>query len=176
MAANMHTIVVMVENHPGVLNRVMSLFRQRSFNIESVSVGHTETAGISRMTFVLEGDDRITEQVIKQLYKLLEVIKVTDVTGENLIQRELALIKVAATDRTRADIMRIASDIYRARVVDASPDTMILEATGPAEKIDALLTMIRPYGIKEVARTGAVAMVRGSEASGISLVRQESVA
>lgn len=176
MAANMHTIVVMVENHPGVLNRVMSLFRQRSFNIESVSVGHTETAGISRMTFVLEGDDRITEQVIKQLYKLLEVIKVTDVTGQNLIQRELALIKVAATDRTRADIMRIASDIYRARVVDASPDTLILEATGPAEKIDALLTMIRPYGIKEVARTGAVAMVRGSEASGISLVRQESVA
>jgi acetolactate synthase-1/3 small subunit len=176
MAANMHTIVVMVENHPGVLNRVMSLFRQRSFNIESVSVGHTETAGISRMTFVLEGDDRITEQVIKQLYKLLEVIKVTDVTGENLIQRELALIKVAATDRTRADIMRIASDIYRARVVDASPDALIIEATGPAEKIDALLTMIRPYGIKEVARTGAVAMVRGSEASGISLVRQESVA
>lgn len=176
MAANMHTIVVMVENHPGVLNRVMSLFRQRSFNIESVSVGHTETAGISRMTFVLEGDDRITEQVIKQLYKLLEVIKVTDVTGENLIQRELALIKVAATDRTRADIMRIAADIYRARVVDASPDALILEATGPAEKIDALLTMIRPYGIKEVARTGAVAMVRGSEASGISLVRHESVA
>lgn len=176
MAANMHTIVVMVENHPGVLNRVMSLFRQRSFNIESVSVGHTETAGISRMTFVLEGDDRITEQVIKQLYKLLEVIKVTDVTGQNLIQRELALIKVAATDRTRADIMRIAGDIYRARVVDASPDALILEATGPAEKIDALLTMIRPYGIKEVARTGAVAMVRGSEASGISLVRQESVA
>lgn len=176
MAANTHTIVVMVENHPGVLNRVMSLFRQRSFNIESVSVGHTETAGISRMTFVLEGDDRITEQVIKQLYKLLEVIKVTDVTGENLIQRELALIKVAATDRTRADIMRIASDIYRARVVDASPDALIIEATGPAEKIDALLTMIRPYGIKEVARTGAVAMVRGSDASGITLVRQEAVA
>ncbi len=176
MTATMHTIVVMVENHPGVLNRVMSLFRQRSFNIESVSVGHTETAGISRMTFVLEGDDRITEQVIKQLYKLLEVLKVTDVTDQNLIQRELALIKVAATDRTRADIMRIASDIYRARVVDASPDTMIIEATGPAAKIDALLTMIRPYGIKEVARTGAVAMVRGSDASGISLVRQESAA
>ena len=176
MAANMHTIVVMVENHPGVLNRVMSLFRQRSFNIESVSVGHTETPGISRMTFVLEGDDRVTEQVIKQLYKLLEVIKVTDVTGQNLIQRELALIKVTATDRTRSDIMRIGSDIYRARVVDASPDTMIIEVTGPTEKIDSLLTMIRPYGIKEVARTGAVAMVRGSEASGITLVRQESVA
>lgn len=176
MAANMHTIVVLVENHPGVLNRVMSLFRQRSFNIESVSVGHTETHGISRMTFVLEGDDRVTEQVIKQLYKLLEVIKVTDVTNENLIQRELALIKVTATDRHRADIMRIAADIYRARVVDASPDTMIIEATGPTEKIDSLLTMIRPYGIKEVARTGAVAMVRGSDASGLSIVRQEPAA
>lgn len=176
MTDNMHTIVVMVQNHPGVLNRVMSLFRQRSFNVESVSVGHTETPGISRMTFVLEGDDRITEQVIKQLYKLLEVIKVTEVTHENLIQRELALIKVTATDRTRADIMRIASDIYRARVVDAAPDTMIIEVTGPAEKINSLLTMIRPYGIKEVARTGAVAMVRGSDASGIHLVRQESVA
>lgn len=176
MNATMHTIVVMVENHPGVLNRVMSLFRQRSFNVESVSVGHTETPGISRMTFVLEGDDRVTEQVIKQLYKLLEVIKVTDITAENLIQRELALIKVTATDRHRADIMRIASDIYRARVVDASPDTMIIEVTGPAEKIDSLLTMIRPYGIKEVARTGAVAMVRGSEGSGLSIVRQDPAA
>jgi acetolactate synthase I/III small subunit len=172
----MHTIVVMVENHPGVLNRVMSLFRQRSFNVESVSVGHTETPGISRMTFVLEGDARVTEQVIKQLYKLLEVIKVTDVTAENLIQRELALIKVTAIDRHRADIMRIAGDIYRARVVDASPDTMIIEVTGPTEKIDSLLTMIRPYGIKEVARTGAVAMVRGSDASGLSIVRQDSAA
>lgn len=176
MTANTHTIVVMVENHPGVLNRVMSLFRQRSFNVESVSVGHTETPNISRMTFVLEGDDRVTEQVIKQLYKLLEVIKVTDVTGENLIQRELALIKVTATDRHRADIMRIATDIYRARVVDASPDTMIIEVTGPGEKIDSLLTMIRPYGIKEVARTGAVAMVRGADSSGLSLVRQEPAA
>lgn len=176
MAEQMHTIVVMVENHPGVLNRVMSLFRQRSFNVESVSVGHTETPGISRMTFVLEGDARVTEQVIKQLYKLLEVIKVTDVTAENLIQRELALIKVTATDRHRADIMRIAGDIYRARVVDASPDTMIIEVTGPTEKIDSLLTMIRPYGIKEVARTGAVAMVRGSDASGLSIVRQDSAA
>jgi len=164
------TLVVLVENESGVLNRVMSLFRQRMFNVESVSVGHTEMPGISRMTFVLEGDDYTVEQVTKQLYKLLEVIKVTELSGPNLIQRELALIKVNATDRTRSDIMRIASDIFRARVVDASPDTLTLEATGPSDKIESLIAMIRTYGIKEVARTGAVAMVRGSGTAGLRVV------
>lgn len=164
------TLVVLVENESGVLNRVMSLFRQRMFNVESVAVGHTEMPGISRMTFVLEGDDYTVEQVTKQLYKLLEVIKVTELTGPNLIQRELALIKVNATDRTRSDIMRIASDIFRARVVDASPDTLTLEVTGPIEKIDSLIAMIRTYGIKEVARTGTVAMVRGSGTAGLRVV------
>lgn len=171
MATSFHTLVVLVENHTGVLNRVMSLFRQRGFNVESVAVGHAETPGISRMTFVVGGDDKVIEQVTKQLYKLLEVLKVTDVTRENLIQRELAIVKVAATERTRADIMRLATDIYKARFVDATPDSLILEVTGPSEKIDSLLTMIRPYGIKEVARTGAVAMVRGSAGSGLALVR-----
>jgi acetolactate synthase-1/3 small subunit len=173
MAARPHTLVVLVEDHPGVLNRVMSLFRQRGFNIDSVAVGHAEIPGVSRMTFVVACDDKVIEQVTKQLYKLLEVLKVTDVTGENLIQRELALIKVAATDRTRADIMRIVTDIYRARVVDATPDSLIIEVTGPGDKIESLLTMIRPYGIKEVARTGNVAMVRGSQnsAGGLSIVR-----
>lgn len=164
------TLVVLVENETGVLNRVMSLFRQRMFNVESVAVGHTEMPGISRMTFVLEGNDYTVEQVTKQLYKLLEVIKVTELTGPNLVQRELALIKVAATDRTRSDIMRIASDIFRARVVDASPDTLTLEVTGPSEKVESLISMIRTYGIKEVARSGAVAMVRGSGTAGLRVV------
>lgn len=167
---NYRTLVVLVENESGVLNRVMSLFRQRMFNIESVAVGHTEMPGISRMTFVLEGDDYTVEQVTKQLYKLLEVIKVTELSGPNLIQRELALIKVNATDRTRSDIMRIASDIFRARVVDASPDTLTLEVTGPIDKIESLIAMIRTYGIKEVARTGSVAMVRGSGTAGLRVV------
>jgi acetolactate synthase-1/3 small subunit len=171
MATRAHTLVVLVEDHPGVLNRVMSLFRQRGFNVDSVAVGHAESPGISRMTFVVSGDDRVVEQVTKQLYKLLEVIKVTDVTGENTIQRELALIKVNASDRTRADIMRIATDIFRARFVDASPDSLTIEVTGPVDKIDSLLTMIRPYGIKEVARTGMVAMSRGSGAGNLSIVR-----
>jgi acetolactate synthase-1/3 small subunit len=166
----LRTLVVMVENETGVLNRVMSLFRQRMFNVESVAVGHTETPGISRMTFVLEGNDYTVEQVTKQLYKLLEVIKVTELTGTNIVQRELALIKVTATDRTRSDIMRIASDIFNARVVDASPDTLTLEVTGPSEKVESLISMIRTYGIKEVARTGAVAMVRGSGTGGLRVV------
>jgi acetolactate synthase-1/3 small subunit len=152
----------------------MSLFRQRGFNADSVTVGHTETPGISRMTFVVAGDDRVVEQVTKQLYKLLEVVKVTDVTGESTIQRELALIKIAATERTRADIMRLATDIYRARFVDAAPDSLILEVTGPSDKIDSLITMIKPYGIKEIARTGMVAMVRGSGGSGLALVRDNA--
>jgi acetolactate synthase-1/3 small subunit len=172
----LRTIVVLVQNQPGVLNRAMSLFRQRGFNIESVAVGHSEMPGVSRMTFVLEGNDRTVEQAIKQLYKLLEVIKVTDVTHENLIQRELALVKVTATDRTRSDIMRIASDVYRARVVDAAPDALSIEITGPTAKIDSFLSMIRSYGIKEVVRTGAVAMVRGSGSGGLSVVRTNQAA
>lgn len=167
---HLRTLVVLVENESGVLNRVMSLFRQRMFNVESVAVGHTETPGISRMTFLLEGDDYTIEQVTKQLYKLLEVLKVTELSGPNLIQRELALIKVGANDRTRSDIMRIASDIFRARVVDAAPDTLTIEVTGPSEKIDSLISMIRNYGIKEVARSGAVAMVRGSGTAGLRVV------
>lgn len=169
---NLRTLVVLVENETGVLNRVMSLFRQRMFNVESVSVGHTETPGISRMTFVLEGDDYTVEQVTKQLYKLLEVLKVTELSGPNLIQRELALIKVNANDRTRSDIMRIATDIFRARVVDAAPDTLTIEVTGPSEKVESLISMIRTYGIKEVARTGAVAMVRGSGTAGLRVVNE----
>jgi len=164
VAVRRHTLVVLVEDRPGVMNRVMSLFRQRGFNVDSIAVGHSEQPGLSRMTLVVQGDDRTIEQVTKQLYKLLEVIKVTDVTGESLIQRELALVKVAATERTRGDIMRLVSEVYRARIVDAAPDTLVIEVTGPSEKIDSLITLVRPYGIKEIARTGCVALERGSGA------------
>ena len=173
MASRPHTLIVLVEDHPGVLNRVMSLFRQRGFNADSVAVGHAETPGVSRMTFVVNGDDKQVEQMTKQLYKLLEVLKVTDITGENTIQRELALIKIAASDRTRADIMRVVTDIYRGRFVDATHDSLTIEVTGPTDKIESLLAMIRPYGIKEVARTGAVAMARGASSNGLSLGRDK---
>ena len=169
-----HTLVVLVEDHPGVMNRIMSLFRQRGFNVDSIAVGHSEIAGMSRITLGVQGDERDIEQLSKQLYKLLEVVKVTDVSGENLIHRELALVKLAATERTRGDIMRLVSEVFRARVVDAAPDTVVIEVTGPSDKIDSLITLVRPYGIKEIARTGAVAMVRGSGA--VATTREEALA
>lgn len=169
-----HTLVVLVEDHPGVMNRIMSLFRQRGFNVDSIAVGHSEISGMSRITLGVQGDERDIEQLTKQLYKLLEVIKVTDVSGENLIHRELALVKLAATERTRGDIMRLVSEVFRARVVDAAPDTVVIEVTGPSEKIDSLITLVRSYGIKEIARTGAVAMVRGSGA--VATTREEVLA
>jgi acetolactate synthase-1/3 small subunit len=172
VTVRLHTLVVHVEDHPGVMNRVMSLFRQRGFNVDSIAVGHTETAGISRITLVVQGDDRVVEQLSKHLYKLLEVIKVTDVTGDNLINRELALVKVAATERTRGDIMRLVSEVYRARIVDAAPDSLVIEVTGPSEKIESLLMLVRPYGVKEVARSGVVAMARGSGA--VAVAREEA--
>jgi len=169
-----HTLVVLVEDHPGVMNRIMSLFRQRGFNVDSIAVGHSEIPDMSRITVAVTGNERDIEQLTKQLYKLLEVIKVTDVSGENLIHRELALVKVAATERTRGDIMRLVSEVYRARVVDAAPDTLVIEVTGPSEKIDSLIALVRPYGIKEIARTGAVAMVRGGGT--VAVVREEAIA
>lgn len=169
-----HTLAVLVEDHPGVMNRVMSLFRQRGFNVDSIAVGHSEMPGLSRMTLIVQGDDRVVEQLTKQLYKLLEIIKITDLSGDNLIQRELALVKVAATERTRGDIMRLVSEVYRARIVDAAPDALVIEVTGPSEKIDSLITLVRPYGIKEIARSGLVAMERGSGA--VAVARDEAVA
>ncbi len=155
-----HTLVVQVEDHPGVLNRVVSLLRRRSFNIDSITVGHSEQPGVSRMTLVVVGEAEEVEQVGKQLYKLMEVLKVTDVTDLNTVAHELALIKVAAKAQHRAEILQIAQ-IYDARVVDASPSSLLLEATGPEERIDSLLTMLRAFGIRELVRTGAIAMVRG---------------
>jgi acetolactate synthase I/III small subunit len=158
---NPHTLVVLVEDHPGVLNRVVSLLRRRSFNIDSITVGHSEQPGVSRMTLVVTGEEEEIEQAGKQLYKLMEVLKVTDLTGLNCVAHEMALVKVAAKPAQRAEVLLVAQ-IYDARVVDASPNTLLLEVTGPEDRIDSLLAMVRPFGIRELVRTGAVAMLRGS--------------
>jgi acetolactate synthase-1/3 small subunit len=150
-----------MENKPGVLNRISSLFRRRNFNIESLTVGHSETPGISRMTIVTEGDSRIVEQVEKQLYKLINVTKVTNVTDEPAVIRELALIKVMADGTTRSEITGLV-DIFRAKVVDVAPDSVMIEITGTEDKVDSLVGLLRPFGVREMARTGRVAMVRGN--------------
>jgi acetolactate synthase-1/3 small subunit len=156
-----HTLVALMENKPGVLNRVATLFRRRNFNIESLTVGHSETSGISRMTIVTEGDDPTIEQVVKQLYKLINVTKVTDVTTESTVIRELALVKVHATPNSRAEILQLV-DIFRAQVVDVAVNSLTVEITGDEDKVNGLVALLRPYGIQELARTGRVAMLRGS--------------
>jgi acetolactate synthase-1/3 small subunit len=161
-----HTLSVLVEDHPGVLNRVVSLLRRRSFNIDSITVGHSEQPEVSRMTIVVVGRDEEVEQAGKQLYKLMEVLKVTDVTDLNCVTHELALIKVAAKAQTRSEILQIAQ-IYEAKVLDASPTTLMLEVTGPEERVDGLLNMLKAFGIRELVRTGPVAMMRGSATVGI---------
>ncbi len=158
---NKHTLAVTVENRPGVLTRVTTLIRRRGYNIESLTVGTTEDLGISRMTIVVEGDDTVIEQVSKQLYKLVDVIKVVDITHEGLVDRELVLIKVKADNNVRADIVQLV-DIFRARIVDIGRTSLIVEATGDRRKIDALEDSFRPFGIIELVRTGKVAMVRGT--------------
>ncbi len=155
------TLVALMEDKPGVLGRVVNLFRRRNYNIESLSVGHSETPGISRMTVVVHGDDAVIEQVAKQLYKLVNVTKVSDISGEAAVYRELALLKVHATSANRAEIKQLA-DIFRARIIDVYPESMILEITGTEDKVDSLINMLKPFGIKELARTGRVAMVRGA--------------
>ncbi len=156
-----HTLVALMEDKPGVLNRISSLFRRRNFNIESLAVGHSEMPGISRMTIVTEGDSRIVEQVEKQLYKLINVTKVTNVTDEPAVIRELALIKVMADGTTRSEITGLV-DIFRAKVVDVAPDSLMIEITGTEDKVDSLVSLLRPFGVREMARTGRVAMVRGN--------------
>lgn len=155
------TIAVLVENKPGVLARVSSLFRRRGFNIESLSVGVTENEEISRMTIVVKGDEKVLEQVVKQLNKLIEVIKVSDVT-QNSVERELCLVRVNAPPEKRGEIVEL-TNIFRARIVDVAKDSFIIEITGDEEKINAFIDLMRGYGIKEVARTGKVAMVRGAK-------------
>lgn len=156
-----HTVVALLEDRPGALNRVVSLFRKRGFNIESLTVGPTEIPAISRLTVVVDGDDAVLEQVAKQLYKVVDVIKVSDLTNEPLVARELALIKVAATPQSRAEVLQIA-EIFRAKVVDVAPTSLIVEATGTEAKVDSLIALLRPFGLKELVRTGRVAMIRGA--------------
>lgn len=157
----MTTMVVLVENLPGVLNRVASLFRRRAFNIESLTVGHTETEGVSRMTIVVDTDEAGARRVEANLYKLVNVLRVDDVTNLPVVFRDLAMIKVAATTESRAQIMQLV-EVFRARVVDVAPASLMIEITGTEDKIDGLLEVLRPYGVLEMARTGRVAMSRGS--------------
>jgi acetolactate synthase-1/3 small subunit len=160
--AQKHTIAVLVENKFGVLSRVAGLFSARGYNIESLSVGETLDPTVSRMTLVVTGDAFIIEQVIKQLHKLIDVIKVTDLSEENHVEREMLLIKVNAEPAARAEILRIG-DIFRAKVVDVTPNTYTLEVTGEESKIEAIIELLRPFGIHEVVRTGKVAIARGSK-------------
>ena len=160
MAATKHTIVALVEDKPGVLNRMASLFRRRGFNIESIAVGHSEIPHLSRMTIVVDGTATMIEQVRKQLGKIIDVVRVSDITGDDVITRELALIKVKATSSTRSEIMQIV-DIFRANIVDVGSESVTVEVTGDEEKINSLLNLFRGFGIKELARTGRLAMTRG---------------
>lgn len=162
----LHTIVVYLEDEPGALNRVVNLFRRRGYNIESLSVGHTEEANISRMTLAVRGEDEVIEQLTKQLYKLLEIIKVTDVTQDNTLIREMAMIKVTADKpEARSEIMQFC-EIFKARVLDVAADSITVEITGPEEEVERFFALLRRYGIKESVRTGRVAMSRGSVAVG----------
>jgi acetolactate synthase-1/3 small subunit len=155
-----HTIAVLVENRFGVLSRVAGLFSARGYNIESLSVGETLDPTVSRMTLVVRGDEFVIEQAIKQLHKLIDVIKVTDLTEESHVERELILMKVNAEPANRAEILRVA-DIFRAKVVDVTPATYTLEVTGDERKIGAIVELLRPFGIQELVRTGKVAIARG---------------
>ncbi|MGZ4902210.1 MAG: acetolactate synthase small subunit [Halobacteriota archaeon] len=157
-----HTVSVLVQNRPGVLARTAGLFSRRGYNIESLTVGVTEKEDVSRMTIVVSGDDTVVEQVTKQLNKLIEVIKVTDLTKESYVNRELVLIKVAAEGANRSEIMQLV-DIFRARIVDVAPKSLIIEVTGDEGKINALNCMLTQFGIKEIVRTGTLALGRGAK-------------
>jgi len=154
-----HTMSLLVDNEPGVLARVSGLFSGRGFNIESLCVAETLDPSISRITLVTRGDDAVAEQITKQLNKLINVIKVTDLTATECVEREMALIKVSAKADVRAEILRIV-DIFRCKVVDVSPAHYTIEVTGTAEKLAAILSLLKPMGIKEIARTGAIALPR----------------
>lgn len=155
-----HTLTALVENRPGVLQRVSNLFRRRGFNIESVAVGHSEEPGLSRMTIVVDGTTTNVDQVAKQLYKLIDVVKISDITGPDTVARELALVRVLCDGTNRSEVMQIA-DIFRASIVDVAPKSLIIETTGDEDKINSFLDLVRPFGIQEIARTGRVALARG---------------
>jgi acetolactate synthase-1/3 small subunit len=155
-----HAISVLVNNQPGVLQRVSGLFGRRGFNIDSITVGESEEPGLSRMIIVTTGDDRMMEQVQKQLYKLIDVIKVVDLSAGPMVARELALIKIGAEPSVRPEILGIV-ETFRASVVDIGPSTLIVQVVGDPEKIDAMVELLKPYGLRELTRTGVTAMTRG---------------
>jgi len=157
-----HTLSVLVENHPGVLSRVAGLFSRRGFNIDSLAVGVTEDPEVSRMTIVVDGDEYVVEQVSKQLNKLVDVIKIKKLDDNDSVSRELALIKVTANATTRGEILQIA-EVFRANIIDISKNTLTIEITGSLDKVAALEDMLKPFGIKEIARTGMIALERGNK-------------
>ena len=157
------TITALVQDKPGVLNRITSMFRRRGFNILSLAVGLSEKPNLSRMTFVVQGDDAVVEQLLKNLEKLIDVIKVSAAPNEDVVSRELALIRVSATPDTRKEIVQIA-DIFRAHIVGVSPDSMIIEVAGDADKMTSLQDLLKGYGLLEVMRTGTIVMHRGKAA------------
>jgi acetolactate synthase I/III small subunit len=156
-----HNIAVIVENKSGVLTRIAGLFSRRSFNIDSLSVGATDNPEYSRMTITVQGDRDVLEQVIKQLSKLINVIRVSELDPSESLERELAVIKVSVDRENRSEIMQIVN-IFRARIIDVSQRSMIIEVTGDEEKVDAIVQLLRQFGIKELARTGKVSMIRGA--------------
>jgi acetolactate synthase-1/3 small subunit len=158
-----HVIVALVEDRPGVLNRIASKWRQRGFNIESLAVGHSEAPGLSRMTFVVDANTD-ADQVVKQLDKLVDIVEICDISDENIVTREMALIKVKATAENRSLIIEIVH-IFRAEIVDVGPESLIIEVTGTFDKIDAMFDLLRNYGVVEMVRTGRVALVRGPGSS-----------
>lgn len=159
----LHVLSVQVRNRAGVLSRVAGLFARRGFNIDSLAVGTTENPDMSRMTIVVKGDDRIIEQVTKQLYKLIDVVKIQDITEEPSVGRELVLFKVKITTETRGEIMETMLHVFRAKIVDIAGKTLMIEATGDAEKVEAMEAYLEPFGIVEMARTGKVALPRGAK-------------
>ncbi len=164
----MNTFVVYVENKPGVLTRVASLFRRRAFNIDSLTVGRTEKPDVSRMTITVDADHDQARRIEANLYKLVNVLLVENITHQPAIVRDLAMIKVAATHEARSHVLELAG-VFRARVVDVAPDSLTIEITGAEDKIDGLLDVLRPYGVLEMVRTGIVAMRRGTKTTEVSL-------
>ncbi len=159
-ATTQHTLVVIARDEPGVLNRTASLIRRRGFNIDSITVGHSETPGFSKMVIIVDGATTAVEQVRKQLDKLVEIVKITDISEEDIVDRELALIKVESNTDTRSEIMEI-TDIFRANILDITPDSAMIEVTGDVSKVQSLIELLRGFGITELACTGRIAMARG---------------
>jgi len=156
-----HILSVLVDNKPGVLTRVAAMFSRRGYNIDSIAVGPERDAGLSRMTIVVHGDDVILEQITKQLNKLIDVVKITDLTQTSHVEREMIMVRVKATNTNRSEIMQIC-DIFRGRIVDVAPDSLMIEITGAEGKLQAILDLLGKFGIQEISRTGKIALSRGS--------------